>query len=122
MLLEICQRTKFSKDFQNFVLLLLERGRLAVLGSVLESYRDRLMASQGTRTVKIETAMPINEATQKKIVSSLEKEFSSKFVATVDIVPDLVAGIKLHFLGKTIDATLTGVLFQMRQKILASKN
>jgi hypothetical protein len=30
----------------------------------------------------------------------------------------LVAGIKLHFMGRTIDATLTGVLFQMRQKFM----
>jgi len=122
ILTEICQKAGFAKDFQNFVLLLLESGRLSVLGSVLESYREKIMTNAGTHSVKIETALPMNEAVQKKIIAVLEKEFSTKFLATVDIVPDLVAGIRLHFLGRTIDATLTGVLFQMRQSILASKH
>lgn len=122
VLKEICEKAKFTKDFQNFVLLLLDQGRLSVLGAVLEAYREKIMTHQGTHAVKIETALPLNESIQKKILASLEKRFSTKFVASVDIVPDLIAGIRVHFLGQTIDATLTGVLFQMRQSVLASKN
>ncbi len=122
ILKELCQKSAFSKDFSNFVMLLLEQGRLSVLGSILEAFREKIMTQQETYAVKIETALPLPETTLKKILASLEKRFSTTFVASVDIVPDLVAGIKVHFLGRTIDATLTGVLFQMRQSVLASKN
>jgi F-type H+-transporting ATPase subunit delta len=118
VLAEISAKTGFSKEFQNFLALVLEAGRVSILGSICDAFKDKIMARDGVTSVKIETALPLNETQQKKIISSLEKEFSSKFVASVDIVPDLVAGIKLHFMGRTIDATLTGVLFQMRQKFM----
>lgn len=118
VLAELSTKSGFSKDLQNFLTLLLESGRISILGAICDSFREKIMTRDGVSTVKIETALPLNESQQKKILSSLEKEFSSKFVASVDIVPDLVAGIKLHFMGRTIDATLTGVLFQMRQEFL----
>lgn len=118
VLAELSTKSGFSKDLQNFLTLLLESGRISILGSICDTFRETIMTRDGVSTVKIETALPLSEVQQKKILSSLEKEFSSKFVASVDIVPDLVAGIKLHFMGRTIDATLTGVLFQMRQEFL----
>lgn len=122
VLTAIASQSGFSKDFQNFLTLLLESGRISILGSVLDAFRERIMARDKVSTVRIETALPLNETQQTKIVSSLEKEFGSKFVATVDIVPELVAGVRLHFLGRTIDSTLTGVLFQMRQEFLATES
>jgi F-type H+-transporting ATPase subunit delta len=122
VLTEIASKAGFTKDFQNFLGLLLERGRISILGSIYDSFKEKIMARDGVSTVKIETALPLSDTQQKKILSSLEKEFGSKFTASVDIVPDLIAGMKLHFMGKTIDATLTGVLFQMRQKFLAEGN
>lgn len=118
VLTDLFTKTGFTKDLQNFLTLLLEGGRISILGSICDAFKEKIMARDGVAAVKIETALPLNEAQQKKILSSLEKEFSSKFVASVDIVPDLVAGIKLHFMGRTIDATLTGVLFQMRQNFM----
>lgn len=122
ILTEVVTKAGFSKDFQSFLGLLLERGRISIIGTIFDAFKEKIMARDGVSSVKIETALPISEAQQKKILSSLEKEFSSKFVASIDIVPDLIAGIRLHFMGRTIDATLTGVLFQMRQKFLALDN
>jgi F-type H+-transporting ATPase subunit delta len=122
VLAEITSRAAFSKDLQNFLLLLLHQGRLSVLGAISEAFKEKIMTSQQTYTVKIETALPLSENQKNKIVESLEKEHKVKFIPAVDIVPDLVAGVRLHFLGKTVDVTLTGVLFQMRQKLMALEN
>ena len=121
ILKEIFNKVSFSQELQNFLLLLLESDRINILGSILESYREKIMTQEGVASVKIETALPMTETQQKKIISSLEKEFSTKFVSSVDIVPELVAGIRVHFLGRTIDSTLTGVLFQMQNKFMEER-
>lgn len=118
---EIFKKVSFSKELQNFLYLLLQSDRINVLGYILEAYREKIMTHEGVASVKIETALPISEAQQKKIISSLEKEFSTKFMSSVDIVPELVAGIRVHFLGRTIDSTLTGVLFQMQNKFMEER-
>lgn len=121
VLTDISTKVGFSSDFQNFMALLLERGRISIIGAIFESFKEKIMTSDGIHALNIETALPIAEAEQKKIVSSLEKRFGTKFVASVDIVPELIAGIRVNFLGKTIDASLTGVLFQMKQKFLGEE-
>ncbi|MEZ4813595.1 MAG: ATP synthase F1 subunit delta [Bdellovibrionota bacterium] len=121
VLTELASKSGFSKHLQNFLLLLLESGRISILGSICEAFKGKIMSRDGISSVKIETALPLTETQQTKILSSLEKEFSSKFVASVDIVPDLGAGIRLHFMGQSIDATLAGVLFQMKHKFLAEQ-
>lgn len=120
VLIGLGEKAGFSKDLQNFLGMLLERNRIQIMGSILEAFRGRMMARDKVESVKIETALPMTDAQKSKIISTLESTYKTKFIATVDIVPELIAGIKLHFLGKTVDSTLTGALFQMRQHFLNS--
>ena len=118
VLTEISQKAELGEELQKFLLLLLERNRLQVMGDILEAFRERIMARDRVESVRIETALPITDVQKNKIIATLEKKYDAKFIASVDIVPDLIAGIKLHYLGRTVDSTLTGALFQMKQELL----
>src|SRR5262245_53554862 len=98
---------------QNFVRVLVENDRLAVLPEVAELFDDLKNKHEGVRTAEVESAFPMDEATVNALVADLEQKLKAKVQATVRVVPELIGGVRIAIDDEVIDASVRGKLAAM---------
>lgn len=112
LLLEIAGKD-FSTEQKNFVRLLAESDRLAVLPEISALFVDLKNDVQGVREAEIVSAFPIDDAALANLVEGLERRFNSKIRTSVVVNPDLIGGVRIAVGDQVIDASVRGKLAQM---------
>ena len=100
-------------ELANFIQLLSDNNRLALLpeiGALYESYKQ---AEEGTKQAEIVSAFPINASQVKALVPQLAAVFKSKLEASVSVDPELIGGIKVIVGDQMLDASVRGKLDAM---------
>ncbi len=82
-----------STTIGNFLLLLLERGRLTALPQIVASFSALADDLSGVVRPVVPTAQPLADAQVAEIKSALEKNTGRKVVLTVEVDPALIGGI-----------------------------
>lgn len=103
------------EGFRNFLLAVLRANRAVALESIAEAYRQKVLEARNSVEAIIETAFPLNDASQAKLVSHLEKIVGKKLVVKVKLVPDLLAGLRVNVGGKTLDFSFTAQLNKLER-------
>lgn len=103
----------------NFLTLLAENDRLALIPYISSEYE--LLKSQNNNTVDvvIESAFPLTPVQEQLLVSRLEKHFAKTVNATVEVNPKLIAGVIIHAGDQVIDDSAANKLEKMRTLLLA---
>ncbi|MFB2538194.1 MULTISPECIES: F0F1 ATP synthase subunit delta [unclassified Acinetobacter] len=103
----------------NFLTLLAENDRLALLPDIAAEYE--LLKAQGNNTldVVIESAYPLSSVQEQMLVSRLEKRFARSVNAKVEIKPELIAGVVIRAGDEVIDDSALNKLEKMRTRLLA---
>lgn len=104
---------ELSAEQQNFVRLLVDNRRLAVLPEISSLFDALKNAEEGTREAVIHSAFPLDEAQLASLVAALEAKFGCKIKATVEVVPELIGGVKIALGDQVIDASVRGKLNAM---------
>lgn len=102
-----------TADQKNFVTILAESDRLAVLPEILSLFSAQKDAHEGVKDALVSSAFPIDDATLARLVADLETRFKSKVKATVQIDPELIGGVKIAVGDEVIDASVRGKLAAM---------
>ena len=100
-------------ELANFIQLLSDNDRLALLpeiGALYESYKQ---AEEGTKQAKIVSAFPIDASQVKALLPQLETVFKSKLEAFVSVDPELIGGIKVIVGDQVLDASVRAKLDTM---------
>ena len=100
-------------ELANFIQLLSDNNRLALLpeiGALYESYKQ---AEEGTKQAEIVSAFPIDASQVKALLPQLETVFKSKLEAFVSVDPELIGGIKVIVGDQMLDASVRGKLDAM---------
>ncbi|WP_341677175.1 F0F1 ATP synthase subunit delta [Niveibacterium sp. SC-1] len=98
---------------QNFVTLLAENERLAVLPEISSLYDAQKNEAQGVLQAVVSSAFPIDDSALTRLVADLEERFKAKVNATVQIDPELIGGVKIAVGDEVIDASVRGKLAAM---------
>lgn len=98
---------------KNFVSLLIENGRVAVLPQVAALYEDLKRAHQGEVEAVIASALPLSDAQTSALVAGLEKRFSRKVKASTLVDPSLIGGARITVGDVVIDGSVSGQLQKM---------
>ncbi|TXJ09415.1 MAG: F0F1 ATP synthase subunit delta [Acinetobacter sp.] len=103
----------------NFLTLLAENGRLALLPEISAEYE--LLKARGNNAVDvvIESAFPLSAVQEQLIVDRLEKRLNKTVTATVEVNPDLIAGVVIRAGDQVIDDSALNKLEKMRTRLLA---
>lgn len=99
------------------LLLLAERDRLTLLHEIVEAYRQRLLDHQGIVRAEIVTAAPLAADKAQLIESSLARATGRHVLVQARVDPSIIGGIIARIGGTVYDASLTGQLEKMRQKL-----
>lgn len=97
-------------DQQNFVQVLVDNERLAVLPEVRDLFVQRKNSAEGSREALVESAFPIDNVALSQLVSDLEARFKCKIQASVSIQPELIGGVRIAVGDQVIDASVRGKL------------
>jgi F-type H+-transporting ATPase subunit delta len=105
-------------EFTNFLNLIIDRRREAVLVPILEAVLDGILEAQGFKIVELISALPLNESEQDSIKKSLEKIWKAKVALQYRENSNLIGGIIVRHGDQFIDGSLSGQLNALKQHLI----
>lgn len=96
---------KLSGEMENFVRVLAENGRLAVLGEIRTQFEALKNEREGVVEAEVQSAFELDPGQLADLVARLEKKTGRKVRAKVTIDRELIGGIKVAIGDKVIDGS-----------------
>jgi F-type H+-transporting ATPase subunit delta len=109
-----------SKEAQNFLRLLIENGRVALLPQIREQFEELKNEREGVVDAVITSAMPLEPAQVAALVADLEKRFKRKINPLVSVDKELIGGVRVLVGDEVIDGSVRGKLAAMTTGLMSS--
>jgi F-type H+-transporting ATPase subunit delta len=103
----------------NFLKVLIENGRLAVLPQVALQFRQLKNESEGVADCTIESAFPLSDAQAAELVAALSKKFGRKLKPEVRVNPELIGGVRATVGDQVLDSSVRARLADMQTALTA---
>jgi F-type H+-transporting ATPase subunit delta len=103
----------------NLLHAILENGRLAALPEIASQFQTQVNASSGVSDALIQSAFVIDDGALAEVVATLEKRFARKLNARVEVVPELIGGIRVAVGDEVLDTSVKARLEQMKVALTA---
>ena len=107
-----------TPEVRNLVLLLLERGRVAVLPKVLEEYDRITDAASGRVRAEVVTAIPVDSGLEKTITTTLSERLGGEVQTTVRHDPAILGGLVIRIGDRVIDGSVRTRLEQLQSSLV----
>ena len=98
---------------RNLVQVLIQNQRLELVPQIRSLYEALRRDHEGVVEARIVSALPMGDDQVRQVLAALEKKYSRKVNATVEIDPALIGGARIVVGDKVIDATVRGRLDAM---------
>ena len=118
-LLSGMMKTSLPAAGVNFVKLLIENQRLAVLPDVATQFRQLKNRAEGVADCLIETAFPLSEAQVAELLASLSKKFGQKLKPEVRVNAELIGGVRATVGDQVLDDSVRARLKDMQTALTA---
>jgi F-type H+-transporting ATPase subunit delta len=119
VLVEVLKKGRVPELERNTLCVVLERGRLALLSDIL-AVLDELVAAQEARLdVKVESAVALSAADQKKIKAEVERITGKTAAVTSSVNPALLGGVVVRFGNTVLDGSLKSQLAALGERLQA---
>ncbi|MDI3524273.1 ATP synthase F1 subunit delta [Kosmotoga sp.] len=96
--------------FKNFVVILAEKKRLLYLPTITNAYEQILDESRSKIKVLVETAVALSNEELKLLEEFIERESGMRPLFQIQIKPELIAGMVVHFQDRVLDLSASGRL------------
>jgi F-type H+-transporting ATPase subunit delta len=103
----------------NFLKLLIENQRLAVLPEVAKQFRRLKNDAEGVADCLIETAFPLSDAQVTELVASLAAKFGRKLKPEVRVNDRLIGGVRATVGDQVLDGSVRARLTDMQTALTA---
>jgi F-type H+-transporting ATPase subunit delta len=104
---------------KNFLQTLIDNGRVSVLPEIAAQFRALKNAQSGSSDAVVQSAFPIEGAALADVSALLEKRFGRKLNTTVQLMPELIGGIRVVVGDEVLDTSVKSRLEQMKTALLA---
>ena len=116
---ELSRRLALSKISRNFILLLLEKGRIASLPDIARSYRTLVDEHAGRVRATVTSARPLDPMLETRLKTALEKSSGKVVIFEKREDPSILGGLVTQ-LGDTLyDGSVRTQLQQLREELLS---
>jgi len=103
----------------NFLRTVVENGRLAALPEMARQFAEKASAVRGVNEALIQSAFPVGESEIATLLPALEKRFGCKLKAAVQVVPELIGGVRVTVGDEVLDTSVKARLAQMQAALTA---
>jgi F-type H+-transporting ATPase subunit delta len=107
-----------ARPVQSMALLLLERGRIAILPAVARAYEEMSDDKLGRVRALVKSAQPLDIASETEIRKALERRTGKKVIMTSVVDPTLLGGMVAQVAGMELDGSLSSRLSTLKQRLL----
>jgi F-type H+-transporting ATPase subunit delta len=103
---------------ENFLMLLVDRGRIMFLGGVCEQYQALLRKLKGIVLAEVTAAVELNDAQKDQVKQQVQRMTGANAVEIATKVdPELLGGMVIKAGSQVIDASLKGQLRQISLRL-----
>lgn len=103
---------------RNFLLLLIERGRVELLGAIRSEFRRLTLEHEGIAEATVTTAVPIDEAEARQIAQGLERLLGKKVVLERRVDPAILGGVVARVGDRLINGSVAARLAALREQLV----
>lgn len=116
LVLSVCG-DKLNAEGRNFVRVLVEGERVALLPQIAELFDARKNDAEGVAAARIDSAFPLTDEQVTELKVALEKRFGKKIDPVVNVDPELVGGARITVGDTVIDASVRAQLQAMANQL-----
>ena len=106
ILKDIIGKLALSKTAANFIQLLLDKSRLALLPQIAESYSALADELSGVIRPTLASGLPLDDGQVAEIKATLEKSTGKKVIIKVEVDPALIGGVVTKIGDKLFDGSV----------------
>jgi F-type H+-transporting ATPase subunit delta len=110
---------RFSGNGGNFIRVLVESGRVALLPQISAMFDTLKNEAEATAAATIESAFALTDQQVGELRSALEKRFGKKIETTVTVNPALIGGARVTVGDAVLDGSVQAKLAAMRAQLRA---
>ena len=110
---------RFGGEMRNFIRVLVEAERVALLPQIAAMFDALKNDAEATADATIESAFELSDAQVAELRSALEKRFGKKIEATVTVNPELIGGARVTVGDAVLDGSVQAKLAAMRAQLRA---
>ena len=115
----LSQGVALDKKIGNLLRAVIDNGRLAALPEITAQFQALVNASSGVSDATVQSAFAIEAGPLAEVVAALEKRFGRKLNAHVEVVPELIGGIRAIVGDEVLDTSVKARLEQMKMALSA---
>ncbi len=104
---------KLSDTQKNFVRVLVDNERLALVPEIRSLFVQLKNEFEGVQDAHITSAFALDEPALKKLIAELEPRFQCRLNPSVSVDPELIGGVRVAVGDEVIDASVRGKLAAM---------
>ena len=107
-----------ARPVQSLALLLLERGRIAMLPALAQAYEEMCDEKLCRVRARVVSAKPLDIASEAEIRKALERRTGKKVLMTTVVDPKLIGGVVTHVAGLVLDGSVAARLSALKSRLL----
>lgn len=104
----------------NLLKLLVDKNREGILLGVIVCFFEMMEQKKGILHVAVESAMELDEEQKTRLVEQLAKATGKTVVPTINVVPELIGGMRLTMESRLIDGTVRASLDKLGARLRAA--
>ena len=108
---------RLSGTGRNFVKVVAQYGRLALLPDISERFAEERAAREGRNHVLVTSAFKLSKAQRTRIAAAMQKRLGTKVTLDCAVDNTLIGGVVIRAGDLVIDASLRGRLGQLAQTL-----
>ena len=116
LFIDVCGE-RLSDTGRNFVKVVGQYGRFALLPDISERFAEERAAREGRNRVHVTSAFKLSKAQRAGIAAAMEKRLGSKVKLDCSVDDSLIGGVVIRAGDLVIDASLRGRLGQLAQTL-----
>lgn len=105
----------------NLVYLLINRGKLSMIGDIAEGYQRLLDSYRGIERAEVTTVIPLDEKDKQRLAERLSAIVGKKVVVKPEIDPNLIGGIVARIGDKLLDGSTRSKLAALREELAGTR-
>jgi F-type H+-transporting ATPase subunit delta len=106
-------KSNVGPEAKNFIQMLAENGRLALLPEIGTQFHALKNAQEGSADADITSAFELSDAQVNDLVATLEKKFGRKLNPSVVVDPSLIGGVRVAVGDEVLDTSVRAKLQKM---------
>ena len=104
---------------KNFLKAVIDNGRISVLPEIASQFRALKNAKSGSSDATVFSAFELDGAAVADLLVTLEKRFEKKLNLKVELLPELIGGIRVVVGDEVLDTSVKARLEQMKAALVS---